>query len=60
MQGAMHGRPPMDHGDGHGAASMSQAGFREALRRHAAALDADRDGRLTVAELGAAMHGPAH
>lgn len=60
MQGAMHGRPPMDHGDGHAAASMSQAGFREALRRHAAALDADRDGRLTVAELSAAMHGPAH
>lgn len=61
MQGAMHGRPPMAHGDGHEAAVMSQAQFREALRRHATALDTDRDGRLTVAELSAAMqHGPGH
>lgn len=61
MQGATHGRPPMDHGAGHETAVMSQAQFREALRSHATALDTDRDGRLTVAELSAAMqHGPAH
>lgn len=60
MQGAMHGPPPMSHEE-HEAIFMSQAAFREALRRHAAALDTDRDGRLTVAELSAAMqHGPAH
>lgn len=61
MQGAMHGRPPMDHGDGHETAVMSQAQFREALRRHATTLDTDRDGRLTVTELNFAMqHGSPH
>jgi|GEM_PF-4882061 len=61
MQGAMHGRPPMDHGDGHETAVMSQAQFHEGLRRHATALDTDRDGRLTVTELSAAMqHGSSH
>ena len=60
MQGAMHGPPPMSHEE-HEAMFMSKAQFRDALRRHATALDADRDGRLTVAELSAAMqHGPAH
>ncbi|MES2834150.1 MAG: hypothetical protein V4707_05525 [Pseudomonadota bacterium] len=38
-------------------ASVDQAGFRSGLRSHAVQLDADKDGRLTVAELGAAMHG---
>lgn len=61
MQGAMQGRPPMAHGDGHETAVTSQAQFREGLRRHAAALDTDRDGRLTMTELSAAMqHGSAH
>lgn len=60
MQGAMHGPPPMSHEE-HEAIFMSQAAFREALRRHATAVDTDRDGRLTVAEFSAAMqHGPAH
>ena len=45
----------------HEAIFTSQAAFREALRKHATAVDKDRDGRLTVAELSAAMqHGPAH
>ena len=38
-------------------ASVDRAGFRSGLRSHATQLDADKDGRLTVAELGAAMHG---
>lgn len=38
-------------------ASVDQAGFRAGLRSHAVQLDADKDGRLTTAELGAAMHG---
>lgn len=38
-------------------ASVTQAEFRAGLRTHATQLDADKDGRLTVAELGAAMRG---
>lgn len=38
-------------------ASVDQAGFRSGLRSHATQLDADKDGRLTVAELGAVMNG---
>ena len=61
MQGAMHGRAPMAHGDGHDTAVTSQAQFREGFRRHATALDTDRDGRLTMTELSAAMqHGSSH
>lgn len=61
MQGAMHGRPPMEHADGHETAVTSQTQFREGFRRHATALDTDRDGRLTVTELSAAMqHGSSH
>lgn len=61
MQGAMHGRPPMEHGDGHETAVTSQAQFREGFRRHAAALDTNRDGSLTMTELSAAMqHGSSH
>ena len=45
-------------GQGHaGPASVTQAEFRAGLRSHAVQLDADKDGRLTVAELGAAMRG---
>lgn len=61
MQGAMRGGPSMNQGDGHETAVTTQAQFREGLRRHATALDTDRDGRLTMTELGAAMqHGSAH
>lgn len=38
-------------------ASLTQAEFRTGLRSHAVQLDADKNGRLTVAELGAAMRG---
>lgn len=61
MQGAMRGGPSMNHEDGHDTAVTTQAQFREGFRRHAAALDTDRDGRLTMTELSAVMqHGPAH
>lgn len=46
--------PPQGHTP---PASVTQAEFRAGLRSHATQLDADKDGQLTVAELGAAMHG---
>ncbi|HEY0104217.1 MAG TPA: hypothetical protein VGB60_12195 [Brevundimonas sp.] len=50
-----------NHGAEHGTPPLSQARFREMMGRHAAAADADRDGRLTVAEVSAAMqHGSRH
>lgn len=48
---------PMEHGQDHAAASPNREEFLAALRGHAARMDANRDGRLTVAELTAAMHG---
>ena len=47
----------MEHAPGHTPAPVNQQAFREALRGHATHMDADRNGRLTVAELGAAMQG---
>lgn len=47
----------MEHAPGHAPAPVNRQAFREGLRGHANRMDADRDGRLTVAELGAAMHG---
>lgn len=55
MQSA--GVSPPHGGDHTPPSSVSQAEFRAGLRSHAVQLDADKDGRLTVAELGAAMHG---
>lgn len=55
MAGA--GVSPPHGGDHTPPASVTQAEFRAGLRSHATQLDADKDGRLTVAELGAAMHG---
>ncbi len=59
---ALHAMMPgggaaMEHGPGHAPAPVNRQAFREGLRSHATQMDADRDGRLTVAELGAAMHG---
>ena len=51
------GGAAMEHAPGHAPAPVNRQAFREGLRRHATRMDADRDGRLTVAELGAAMHG---
>ena len=45
------------HAPGHSPAPLNRQSFREGLRGHATQMDANRDGRLTVAELGAAMHG---
>ena len=39
------------------AGPVNRQAFREGLRGHAAQMDADRDGRLTMAELNTAMHG---
>jgi hypothetical protein len=60
--GALHAMLPgggaaMAHAPGHTPPPLSRQAFREALRGHATQMDANRDGRLTVAELGAAMHG---
>ena len=49
--------PPQGHA---APSSVTQAEFRAGLRSHAGQLDADKDGRLTVAELGAAMRGGGH
>lgn len=61
---ALHAMMPpgaMEQAPDHAPAPVTRQAFREGLRGHATQLDADRDGRLTVAELGAAMHGgPAH
>lgn len=58
---ALHAMMPagaaMEHAPGHAPAPVTRPAFREALRGHATGMDADRDGRLTLAELGAAMHG---
>lgn len=59
---ALHAMMPgggaaMEHAPGHTPPPLTRQAFREGLRGHATRMDADRDGRLTVAELGAAMHG---
>lgn len=58
---ALHAMMPagaaMEHAPDHAPAPVTRQAFREGLRSHANRLDANRDGRLTVAELGAAMHG---
>ncbi len=57
---ALHAMMPpgaREHAPDHPSAPVTRQAFREGLRGHATQLDADRDGRLTVAELGAAMHG---
>ena len=58
---ALHAMMPagaaMQHAPGHAPAPVTRQAFREGLRGHATRMDANRDGRLTVAELGAAMHG---
>ena len=58
---ALHAMMPagaaMKHAPDHPPAPVSRQAFREGLRGHATRMDADGDGRLTVAELGAAMHG---
>lgn len=57
---ALHAMMPagaMEHAPDHAPAPVTRQAFREGLRGHATRMDANRDGRLTVAELGAAMHG---
>ena len=58
---ALHAMMPagaaMAHAPGHAPAPVTRQAFREGLRGHATRMDANSDGRLTVAELGAAMHG---
>jgi len=51
------GGAAMEHAPGHAPAPVNLQAFREGLRGHATRMDADRDGRLSVAELGAAIHG---
>ena len=51
------GGAAMAHAPGRTPAPVNRQAFRAVLRGHAAQMDADRNGRLTVAELGAAMHG---
>ena len=51
------GGAAMQHAPGHTPAPVNRQAFREGLRGHATRMDANRDGRLTVAELGAAMQG---
>ena len=48
---------PMDHARDHASPPVTRQAFLAALRGHATRMDADRDGRLTVAELGDAMQG---
>lgn len=59
--GALHAMMPPgtapQQAPGHGAVPVDRQAFREGVRAHAARMDADHDGRLTVSELGAAMHG---
>ena len=59
--GALHAMMPagaaMEHAPNHAPAPVNRQAFREGLRGHATRMDANRDGRLTVAELGTAMHG---
>lgn len=58
---ALHAMMPagaaMEHAPNAAPAPVTRQGFREALRAHASQMDADHDGRLTMAELGTAMHG---
>lgn len=59
---ALHAMMPdggaaMEHGPGRTSLPVNRQAFREGLRGHATRMDGDRDGRLTVAEVGAAMHG---
>ena len=58
---ALHAMMPhgaaMEHAPDHAPVPVTREAFRDGLRGHATQMDADRDGRLTVAELGAAMHG---
>lgn len=58
---ALHAMMPagaaMEHAPGHSPAPVDRQAFRQGLRGHAARMDANSDGRLTVAELGAAMQG---
>lgn len=57
---ALHAMMPagaMEHAPDHPPAPVNGQAFREGLRAHASRMDADRDGRLTVAELDAGMHG---
>ena len=57
---ALHAMMPasaMEHAPGHPPAPVNRQAFREGLRGHATQMDADRDGRLTLVELNAAMHG---
>lgn len=58
---ALHAMMPagvsMEHGGDHAPAPVTRQAFRDGLRGHAVQMDANRDGRLTVVELGAAMHG---
>jgi hypothetical protein len=58
---ALHAMMPagvsMEHARDHAPAPVTRQAFREGLRGHAVQMDANRDGRLTVAELTAAMHG---
>ncbi len=59
---ALHAMMPgggaaMEHASRRTPAPVNRQAFRTELRSHATGMDADRDGRLTVAELGAAMHG---
>jgi Ca2+-binding EF-hand superfamily protein len=46
-----------DHAPDHAALPVTRQAFREGLRGHAVRMDADHDGRLTVAELTAGLHG---
>lgn len=46
-----------EHGPNHSPAPVNQQAFREGLRGLATRMDANRDGRLTLVELNAAMHG---
>ena len=57
---ALHAMLPAaarEHAPDHAPGPVTRQAFREGLRGHATQMDADRDGRLTVVELGAAMHG---
>jgi len=61
LHAMMPPRATMAHGREQVPAPVSRQAFREAIRGHAAGMDANTDHRLTVAELGAAMHGgPGH
>lgn len=58
---ALHAMMPagaaMEHAPDHAPGPVTREAFREGLRGHATRMDANRDGRLTLVELNAAMHG---